>query len=125
MRWRPRDRLKFVVFTLAAIVVIACGVAAALVLAGAGDGPGSRGARLTIPRGVEALAGGGRGRVAQLARAGGALPSERQIAQVFMDQEQAFAAVLAATRTGRLPRARLQEALLRVLALKRRYGLLR
>jgi len=32
---------------------------------------------------------------------------------------------LAATRTGRLPRARLQEALLRVLALKRRYGLLR
>ncbi|HEV7363168.1 MAG TPA: glycoside hydrolase family 3 N-terminal domain-containing protein, partial [Solirubrobacteraceae bacterium] len=41
------------------------------------------------------------------------------------EQEQAYAAVLAATRTGRLPRARLQEALLRVLALKRRYGLLR
>ncbi len=40
------------------------------------------------------------------------------------EQEQAFAAVLAATRTGRLPRARLHEALLRVLALKRRYGLL-
>jgi hypothetical protein len=66
MRWRPRDRLKFVVFTLPAVVVIACGVAAALVLAGAGDGPGSRG-----------------------------------------------------------PHARLREALLRVLALKRRYGLLR
>jgi beta-N-acetylhexosaminidase len=41
------------------------------------------------------------------------------------EQEQAYAAVLAATRSGRLPRARLQEALLRVLALKRRYGLLR
>jgi beta-N-acetylhexosaminidase len=40
------------------------------------------------------------------------------------EQEQAYAAVLAASRTGRLPHARLQEALLRVLALKRRYGLL-
>ena len=37
------------------------------------------------------------------------------------DQEQAAQAVVQAVRSGRIPRARVQEALLRVLALKRRY----
>jgi len=39
------------------------------------------------------------------------------------EQDQASAAVLDAVRRGRLGRARLQEALLRVLALKRRYAI--
>ena len=83
MRWRPRHGRRTFVVTLVAVVLVACGVAAALVPAGAGEGNGSR-ARIAVPRGLQSLAGGGRARVAQLARTAGALPSERQIAQLFM-----------------------------------------
>jgi beta-N-acetylhexosaminidase len=41
------------------------------------------------------------------------------------DQQSAYVAVLRAARSGRIPRARLDEALLRVLAAKKDYGLIR